>query len=123
MPHSRAPTGTVPWRSGGGSSCPRLSEPLARVRALDRTAASAAAPSRRPAAWPHLNSGLVDDAVDALDLMSDESGFHWFPIPKLEHQLVNLRHIQYHTAQLADRLRAAEDVGIRWIGARRPDNA
>jgi hypothetical protein len=67
--------------------------------------------------------GLVDDAVDALDLMSDESGFHWYPIPKLEHQLVNLRHIQHHTAQLADRLRADQDVGIRWIGARRPDNA
>jgi hypothetical protein len=61
--------------------------------------------------------------VDALDLMSDESGFSWYPIPKLEHQLVNLRHIQHHMAQLADRLRASEAVGIRWIGARRPDNA
>jgi hypothetical protein len=64
--------------------------------------------------------GMVDAAVDALDLASPESGFYWYPIPKLEHQLVNLRHLQHHTAQLADRLRAAEDIGVRWVGSRRP---
>lgn len=63
--------------------------------------------------------GMVDVAVDALDLRSPESGFSWYPIPKLEHQLVNLRHIQHHMAQLADRLRQAEDVGVRWVGSRR----
>ena len=30
---------------------------------------------------------------------------------KLEHQLVNLRHIQHHAAQLADRLRSAAMSG------------
>jgi hypothetical protein len=35
---------------------------------------------------------------------------------KLEHQLVNLRHIQHHTGQLADRLRQAADRGLRWVG-------
>jgi hypothetical protein len=62
---------------------------------------------------------MVDDAVEALDLNSPASGFHWYRVPKLEHQLVNLRHIEHHTAQLADRLRAARGVGVRWIGARR----
>jgi hypothetical protein len=61
---------------------------------------------------------MVDDAVDALDLQSSESGFHWYPISKLEHQIVNIRHVQHHTAQLADRLRAAAGIGIRWVGGR-----
>lgn len=60
----------------------------------------------------------VDAAVDALDLGSPHSGFPWYPISKLEHQLVNLRHLQHHAAQLADRLRTARDIGIRWVGAR-----
>jgi hypothetical protein len=62
---------------------------------------------------------MVDGAVDAMDLDSAESGFSWYKIPKLEHQLVNLRHLQHHTAQLADRLRASSDIGVRWVGARR----
>lgn len=64
-------------------------------------------------------SEMVDGAVDALDLESEESGFSWYRVPKLEHQIVNLRHIQHHTAQLADRLRASVDAGVRWVGARR----
>jgi hypothetical protein len=63
---------------------------------------------------------MVDAAVDALDLESGSSGFAWYPIPKLEHQLVNLRHIQHHTAQLADRLRAFADIGVSWRGTHRP---
>jgi hypothetical protein len=62
---------------------------------------------------------MVDDAVDALDLESPQSGFSWYQMSKLEHQLVNIRHIQHHGAQLADRLRAAADIGIRWVGGRR----
>ena len=61
---------------------------------------------------------LVDGAVDGLDLLSPESGFHWYPIPKLEHQLVNLRHLAHHAGQLADRLRNEADVGTRWVGSR-----
>jgi hypothetical protein len=60
---------------------------------------------------------MVDGAIDALDLDSPNSGFDWYPIPKLEHQIVNIRHIQHHTAQLADRLRKAIDRGTRWVGA------
>jgi hypothetical protein len=63
--------------------------------------------------------GMVDAMVESLDLLSEESGFHWYPVSKLEHQLINLRHLQHGAAQLADRLRAACDLGIDWVGARR----
>jgi hypothetical protein len=63
--------------------------------------------------------GMVDPAVDAMDLSRNESGFH-YRMSKLEHQLVNLRHIQHHAAQLADRLRDARGVGVKWKGGSRP---
>lgn len=62
---------------------------------------------------------LVDDAVDALDLNDPKSGFSWYKIPKMEHQIVNIRHIQYHQAQLADRLRVATGAGVNWAGPSR----
>ncbi len=61
---------------------------------------------------------MVDGAVDALDLDAPESGFSWYKVSKLEHQFIAIRHIQHHAAQLADRLRQATDVGIKWVGAR-----
>ncbi|MHC4779418.1 MAG: hypothetical protein ACYTFG_12665 [Planctomycetota bacterium] len=61
---------------------------------------------------------MVDSAVETMDVLSPESGFHWYPIPKLEHQLVNIRHIQHGAAQIADRVRAATNSGIGWVGAR-----
>ena len=64
-------------------------------------------------------ASLVDDAVDALDLNNPRSGFSWYKIPKMEHQIVNIRHIQYHEAQLADRLRVAIGAGVGWADARR----
>jgi hypothetical protein len=57
----------------------------------------------------------IDGWIDALNLTAVESGFPWVSMPKLEHQLVNLRHLQHHTAQLADRLRVASNVGVRWV--------
>ena len=36
---------------------------------------------------------MVDDAVDAIDLDDPESGFSWYKVSKLEHQLINIRHI------------------------------
>jgi hypothetical protein len=62
--------------------------------------------------------GMVDDAVDALDLDATESGFSWCRLSKLEHQFVNIRHIQHHGAQLIDRVRSAAGVGITWVNAR-----
>lgn len=67
--------------------------------------------------------GMVDGAVDALDLDHPLSGFAWYPMSKLEHQFVNIRHIQHHSAQLADRLRSAAGIGIRWVGGAPPAEA
>ena len=68
--------------------------------------------------WSVCNA-LVDDAVDALDLNHPQSGFSWYKVPKMEHQIINIRHIQYHQAQLADRLRVETGAGIGWADARR----
>ncbi|HEX9564332.1 MAG TPA: DinB family protein [Gemmatimonadaceae bacterium] len=63
-----------------------------------------------------LVDGRVDSAVDALDLDAAESGFWWYRMPKLEHQLVNLRHLQHHTGQLVERVRATGGRGVAWVG-------
>ncbi|MBI2297405.1 MAG: DinB family protein [Armatimonadetes bacterium] len=60
--------------------------------------------------------GMVDGCVDGMDLEARECGFPWYPLPKLDHQIVNIRHIQHHAAQLGDRLRAATGEGLRWYG-------
>jgi hypothetical protein len=70
-------------------------------------------------AYWRICASMVDDAVDALDLTAPQSGFSWYKIPKMEHQIVNIRHIQYHEAQLADRLRVATGAGVGWADARR----
>jgi hypothetical protein len=59
---------------------------------------------------------MVDAAVDGLDLTSPESGFPWYEMPKLEHQLLNLRHLHHHTGQIAERLRHVANRGIEWVG-------
>jgi len=94
----------IPGPPEPGSTLPLIPEPYTRTQAL--------------ACWDVCDQ-VVDSAVDALDLASPESGFPWYKMSKLEHQLVNLRHLQHHAAQLADRLRAALDTGVRWIGAGR----
>jgi hypothetical protein len=85
------------------SSLPLLPEPYTQGQTLEY--------------WRVVDS-IVDGAIDAMDLASRESGFSRYKIRKLEHQLVNIRHVQHGAAQLADRLRAARNVGVRWVGAR-----
>ncbi|MCI0602961.1 hypothetical protein L0156_08095 [bacterium] len=58
---------------------------------------------------------MIDSGVDLLDLMSPESGFWWYKCSKLEHQFINIRHIQHHLAQLADRLRSAANISTKWV--------
>ncbi len=94
-------TDGIAGRPKPGSTLPLIPEPYSRAQAL---------------AYGEICDGMVDGAVDALDLHSPDCGFPWYKVSKLEHQLVNLRHLQHHAAQLADRLRAAQDVGIRWVG-------
>jgi len=87
------------------SSLPLIPEPYTRAEVL---------------AYWDICDQMVDAAVDALDLSSPDSGFSWYKVSKLEHQIVNIRHIEHHMAQLADRLRSAAGIGIRWVGARHP---
>jgi hypothetical protein len=60
----------------------------------------------------------VDRAVDALDITNAECGFFWYKASKIEHQLISIRHLQHHMAQLGDRIRAATNSGIGWVGSR-----
>jgi len=53
----------------------------------------------------------MDD--DAVDLARRQSGISRHPLPKHEHPWIHLRHIRHHAARWADRLGAAEDVGVR----------
>lgn len=57
----------------------------------------------------------IDSLVDVLDLNAKDSGFYWYRVNKLEHQLVNLKHLQHHVAQLQDRIRNKQHVGVGWI--------
>ncbi len=58
----------------------------------------------------------VETRVPELELTAG-SGFYWLPFNKMELQLYNIRHLQHHTGQLADRLRARADVEVRWARA------
>jgi hypothetical protein len=60
----------------------------------------------------------INPAVDALDINNPDCGFFWYKVSKLEHQFINLRHLQHHLARLADRLRAATNTGVTWVGSR-----
>jgi len=62
--------------------------------------------------------GLIDATIDALDLDTSESGFHWYKnITKLEHELLSIQHIQGHVGQLSERLFEA-GVETNWISRR-----
>jgi hypothetical protein len=59
---------------------------------------------------------MVDQKVEAMDLAAEKCGFWWYRMGKLEHQIVNIRHIQHHAAILSQRLRAAGEKSIHWVG-------
>ena len=61
-------------------------------------------------------NGMIDAGVDALDLEAPQCGFPWYKMPPLEHQIVNIRHIQHHAAALSSRLRRSAGIGIAWVG-------
>jgi len=92
----------IPGPSDTESKLPLLPEPYTKAQILE---------------YLDFCKKILPEAIDKMDLQSSESGFTWYKIPKLEHQFVNLRHIQHGAAQLADRLRKELDIGIRWVGA------
>ena len=57
--------------------------------------------------------GWADGQFDRLDLSSPESGFPWYSLPKLDHVMLNVRHISEHAGQLRDRLLEA-GIDQRW---------
>ena len=59
----------------------------------------------------------LDIEIPTHDL-SGPSGFSWLPMSRLEAHIYNIRHTQHHGAQLVDRLREREGVGVRWVGMR-----
>ena len=59
----------------------------------------------------------IGDWIDRLDLTSTSSGFSWYTMSKMEHQLVSLRHTMEHTGQIMERVRSTVDEGVRWRGA------
>ena len=65
----------------------------------------------------NLVDAVVDPQLDKIDLTSPESGFHWYKISKLDHIIMNLRHIQEHAGQLRDRLLEA-GIDQRWVTKR-----
>ena len=97
---SQNPDG-LPRPPDSASSLPLIPEPYSRQEVL---------------AYWSVCDGMVDAALDRMDLDASACGFHWYQMSKLEHQLVNLRHIQHHTAQLMDRLRSVADIGVPWVG-------
>lgn len=64
----------------------------------------------------HICDDRIDAGVDALNLEAPQCGFPWYKMGTLEHQLVNIRHIQHHAAILSARLRKAANISIDWVG-------
>jgi hypothetical protein len=65
--------------------------------------------------WEDLDR-RVDGLLDAMDLEAKRSGFWWYNMPKLDHQIVNIRHVQHHAAILGVRVRRATGTGVGWVG-------
>lgn len=61
--------------------------------------------------------GMVDSQLDKIDLSSPDCGIPWYSIPKLDHVILNLRHIQEHAGQLRDRL-LQEGIDQKWVTKR-----
>jgi hypothetical protein len=64
--------------------------------------------------YADLCDGMIDPGVDALDLSAPQCGFPWYEMSTLEHQIVNIRHIQNHAAILSHRLRRSAGVAVAW---------
>lgn len=64
----------------------------------------------------HIETNL-NGWFDALDLASPDSGFSWYKIPKLDHQVVNIRHLGIHVGQLQELL-MARGIDTDWVSRR-----
>ena len=55
----------------------------------------------------------IDPQLDKIDLSAPECGIPWYTLPKLDHVILNLRHLSEHAGQLRDRVMEA-GVDQRW---------
>lgn len=55
----------------------------------------------------------LESSLTLLPLYAD-SGFEWYPYSRLELHLNTIRHIQHHTAQVIERLKAKGISGFPW---------
>jgi len=60
--------------------------------------------------------------IAALPLDKD-SGFEWYPYSRLELHINNIRHIQHHTGQIIERLKAKGIAGFSWWADQNPPQA
>ena len=68
-------------------------------------------------AYWELVDARIGPQIAKIDLTSAECGIPWYKIPKLDHVILNLRHVQEHAGQLRDRLlQAGIDQG--WVTRR-----
>lgn len=59
-------------------------------------------------------ASLVDATVDRLDLASPTCGFYWYRIPKLDHEILSIRHVEQHVGQLDALLRLEGLEALDW---------
>ncbi|NER78515.1 MAG: DinB family protein [Leptolyngbya sp. SIO1D8] len=61
-------------------------------------------------------NNVEDDLQQAISKLpiGGNSGFEWYPYSRLELHINNIRHIQHHTAQLIERMKAKGITGFPW---------
>lgn len=60
----------------------------------------------------------AEGLIEAAEIERQDSGFDWYDMPKLDHLILNIRHIMEHAGQLGERLIAA-GIDIHWHAGRR----
>jgi hypothetical protein len=61
----------------------------------------------------------LQQRIEALSL-EENSGFEWYPYSRLELHINGIRHIQHHTAQIIERLKAKGVTGFLWWADQNP---
>ena len=56
----------------------------------------------------------IESWVKRLDLTTQDPGFSWYKIPKLDHQILNVRHLNGHVGQLSELL-MAHGIDTEWV--------
>jgi hypothetical protein len=88
--------GQVPWPP---HKEPNIGEPYSQIEILE---------------YLDIIYNNLEERIEKTDL-DKPSGFSWLPCDKFELQIYNIRHIQHHAGQLADRIREDKKIGIKWV--------